>query len=125
MFIGCEYKKDVTKRVEEEVLNEGVPSLGMQVPHDEQVLKTNQRNEDLVVPPYMTNEKVRGALFTLSQAMMAPTYKYVGITVNALENTMTSMLRDFVRMNPSTFLDSEVREYPQEFLNEVYKIVHA
>ncbi|TMW91575.1 hypothetical protein EJD97_014155 [Solanum chilense] len=113
------------RRVEEEVLNEGVPPLDKQVPQDEQVPITNQRNEDLVVPPYMTNEKVRGSLFTLSQAMMSPTNKYVGLRVNALENTMTSRLRDFVRMNPSTFLDSEVREDPQEFLDEVYKIVHA
>ena len=38
---------------------------------------------------------------------------------------MTSMLRDFVRMNPPTFLGSKVGEDSQSFLGEVYKIVHA
>ena len=38
---------------------------------------------------------------------------------------MTSRLRDFVRMNPPNFLVSKVGEDPQEFIDEVYKIVHA
>ena len=38
---------------------------------------------------------------------------------------MTSRLRDFVRMNPPTFLFSMVGEDPKAFLDELYKIVHA
>ena len=38
---------------------------------------------------------------------------------------MTSILRDFVRMNPPIFLGSKVEENPQAFLDEVNKIVHA
>ena len=42
-----------------------------------------------------------------------------------MESTMTTRLRDFVRMNHPIFLGSKVGEDPQEFLHEVYKIVHA
>ena len=45
--------------------------------------------------------------------------------VNVVESTMTSRLRDFVRMNPPIFLGSKVGENPQAFLDEVNKIVHA
>ena len=45
--------------------------------------------------------------------------------MNALESTMTSRLRDFVRMNPPTLLGSKVVEDPQDFLDEVCKIVHG
>nr|XP_010326209.1 uncharacterized protein LOC104649162 [Solanum lycopersicum] len=38
---------------------------------------------------------------------------------------MASKLRDFVSLNPPTFLGSKVGEDPQAFLDEVYKIVHA
>ena len=42
--------------------------------------------------------------------------------VNVVESTMTSRLRDFVRMNPSIFIFSKVGEDPQEFLDGVYKV---
>ena len=37
--------------------------------------------------------------------------------------TMASRLRDFTRMNPPTFYGSKVEEDPQEFIDEVYKIL--
>ena len=37
--------------------------------------------------------------------------------------TMASRLRDFIRMNPPTFYGSKVKEDPQEFIDEVYKII--
>ena len=40
-----------------------------------------------------------------------------------VESTMTSRLRDFVRMNPPIFLGSKVGEDPQEFLYGVYKVL--
>ena len=43
--------------------------------------------------------------------------------VNVMESTMTSRLRDFVRMNPPIFLGSKVGEDPQEFLYGVYKVL--
>ena len=38
---------------------------------------------------------------------------------------MISRIIDFVRMNPPIFLGSMVGEDPQEFLNEVYKVLSA
>ena len=39
--------------------------------------------------------------------------------------TMASHLRDFTRMNPPTFYGSKVEEDPQEFIDEIYKILYA
>ena len=36
--------------------------------------------------------------------------------MNVVETTMTSRLRDFVRMNPPIFLVSKVGEDPQDFV---------
>ena len=38
---------------------------------------------------------------------------------------MASRLRDFTRMNPPTFYQSKVEEDPQEFIDEIYKILHV
>ena len=38
---------------------------------------------------------------------------------------MASRLRDFTRMNPTIFYGSMVYEDPQEFIDEVYKILCA
>ena len=43
--------------------------------------------------------------------------------VNTAESTMTSKLRDFLRMNPPIFLGSKVGEDPKEFLDGVYKVL--
>ena len=45
--------------------------------------------------------------------------------VIVVESTMTSRLRVFVMMNPGIFLCYKVGEDPQEFIDEVYKIVHS
>lgn len=37
--------------------------------------------------------------------------------------TLTSMVRDFTRMNPLMFHSSKVEEDPQEFINEMYQIL--
>ena len=46
----------------------------------------------------------------------------IGPKTNALESTMTSRLRHFVKMNPPIFVGSKVGESPQEFL-EVYSLI--
>ena len=38
---------------------------------------------------------------------------------------MASCLRDFSRINPPNFYGSKVDENPQEFIDEVYKILYA
>ena len=45
--------------------------------------------------------------------------------VNVVESTMTSTLRDFVRMNPPIFIVSMVGKDQQEFPNEVYKVLSS
>ena len=45
--------------------------------------------------------------------------------MNVLEGTMSFRLGEFVRMNPPIFLGSKVGEYPQEFLDGVYKVLSA
>ena len=42
-----------------------------------------------------------------------------------MERTMTSRLIDFVRMSLPIFHSSKVGEDSQEFLDEVYNIVHV
>ena len=82
-------------------------------------------NEVPVVPPEMINGEIREVFLTLSRALT--THVNVGLSprVNVGERTILSRLRDFVRINPPIFFVSKVREDPQEFLNEVYKIVHS
>ena len=38
---------------------------------------------------------------------------------------MTSILRESVRINPPIFFESKMEEDLQDFLDEVYKIVHV
>ena len=45
--------------------------------------------------------------------------------MNVVESTMTFRCRDFVRMNPSIFLVSNVGEDTQELLNGVYNVLSA
>ncbi len=43
--------------------------------------------------------------------------------MNVVESTMTSRLKDIVRMNPPIFLVSKVGEDPQEFLDGLYNVL--
>ncbi|XP_049368009.1 uncharacterized protein LOC125832866 [Solanum verrucosum] len=110
------------RRAKQENVDGGVPPQGLQ---GDQVPIGNQENEVPVVPPAMTNEEIRAAFLTLDQAMTAQANRDVGLRVNANESTVASRFRDFVRMNPPNFLGSRVEEDPQEFLDEIYKIVDA
>ncbi|KAK4721396.1 hypothetical protein R3W88_011629 [Solanum pinnatisectum] len=104
------------RRIEEEMVNEGVPPQGLQgnqVPLGNQVL---------VDPPAMTNEEIRAAFLTLAQAMTAQASRDIGHMVNPYERTVASRLRDFVRMNTPIFLGSRVGEDPQEFSDEESKL---
>ena len=42
---------------------------------------------------------------------------------NPYSTTLASTLRDFTRMNPPVYFRSRTNEYPQEFVNDVHKIL--
>ena len=49
----------------------------------------------------------------------------MGPKISVIESSMTSTLRDFWRINPLNFLGSKLGEDPQDFKDEVYKIVYS
>ena len=49
----------------------------------------------------------------------------IGPRVNIVESTMTSRLRDFLRINPPIFVGSTVGEDPQEFPDGEYEALSA
>ena len=59
-----------------------------------------------MVPPDMTNGEIKESLLTLARATMTQVNRDIGPRVNALESTMTSILRESVRINPPIFLGS-------------------
>ena len=93
----------------------GLAPQGVQIPQDAQVPHQGDQvpiggegNEVLVVPVDMNNGEIREALLALARAMITHVTRDIVPRVNALESTITSRLRDFVRMNPPIFLGSKV-----------------
>ncbi len=78
-----------------------------------------------MVTPDMTNGEIKEALLDLTRAMTTHVNSGVEPRVDVLESTMTYRLWDFVRTNPPIFLGSKVEEYPQEFLDGVYKVLSS
>ena len=62
---------------------------------------------------------------TQVQAMTTQANWEVVPRVNQNASTMDSCLRDFTRMKPPMFYRSMVNEDPQDFLDQVYKILYA
>ena len=67
----------------------------------------------------MSNRDIREALIVMARSMTMQANLSIVPRANKVESTMTSRLRDFVRMNPRIFLVSKVGEDPQEFIDEV------
>ena len=65
------------------------------------------------------------AITTQAQSIIAQANREVVSRENQHARTMASRLRDFTRMNPLIFHESEVDEDPQFFLDEVSKILFA
>ncbi|XP_049414633.1 uncharacterized protein LOC125877356 [Solanum stenotomum] len=71
----------------------------------------------------VTNAEFRAAFQVFAQAMTVQANTEVMVPVNPNMGTMASGVREFTRMNPPEFYDSEVEEDPQEFIDEVYKVL--
>lgn len=69
-------------------------------------------NEVQLVPLDMINEEFRGAFVSLARAMKIQLKREVRPRMNSLENTITSRLREFLRMNPLIIIVSKVVEGP-------------
>ena len=52
----------------------------------------------------MTNGEVRESLLTLARVLTTHVTRGIDPRVNVVEITMTSTLRDFMRINPTIFL---------------------
>lgn len=97
-------------RVDEEVVNEGVPARVGQSPQSVQVHQGNevpivgQGDDVLVVPLDMTNRDIREAIINIMRARMTKQNRGIAPRVNSPKSTITSTLRDFVRVNHPIFL---------------------
>ena len=100
------------------------------LPQVEEVEKVPQGDQVPIVGegddiPKLSNMDSREALFALARGVTTQVNLSMGPRGNLVERTMTSRLRDFVRMNPLIFLGFKVGEDPQEFLDGVYKVLSA
>ncbi|TMW88249.1 hypothetical protein EJD97_018851 [Solanum chilense] len=114
--------RNVVRRVEEEAAG------GNQTPP----LAPAARIQVSVKPARFTDSEVREALLhmaqainTEAQAVTAQATKEGDPRENLHASTMASRLRDFTRMNPPIYNGSKTKEDPQEFVDEVHKIVCA
>ena len=71
----------------------------------------------------MYNKKIREVLIAIARAVTMKAN--LSMMHRVVESTMTSRLRDFMRMNPPMFLGSKVNEDTQEFIDGVYKVFSA
>ena len=69
----------------------------------------------------MSNREIR--VFFIAIAQVVTMQVILNIMPSVVETTMTSRLSDLVRMNPLIYLGSKVNEYPQDFLQGVYKVL--
>ena len=121
-YVPCVFRKMTTRRMAAKRLEEGRVNVEIH-PQVEQVLQgvegdqgarrarnaqvpiVEGGNDVLVVPSKLTDREIREVVLVLTQAMNTHVNRGVETRVNAMESSMTSRLRDFVRMN-SSYLSS-------------------
>ena len=126
-------QRNLARRLDEEISNEGAPPCGDQVPPLEEDANTDPA---LVNPHPLTDENIRTALLQMAQYIttqaQTSTAQAQAMTTQAKRRvvphphqvtTRASRLRYFTRKNPSTFYGFKVDEDPQEFIDEVSKIL--
>ena len=119
-------KRKPTRRVEENEVKEMIPS---QVEEVEQVPQGGQGDQVPIVgggyePPEFSNRDIGDSLLALARPVTTRVNLSMMPRANVVESTMTFRLRNFVRINRPIFIGFKVGEDPQEFIDEVYKIVH-
>ena len=129
-------RTNAAQKHEEKVANAGAPPHGEQVPPLDEVANVEQAPAN---PPSMTEAEMRDILAQMAQSMTTQaqdtTVQAQSMTVQANQEisprphqqvtTMASHLRDFTQMNAPTLYGFKVDEDPQEFIDEVYKILYA
>ena len=83
--------------------------------HGVHVSICGQGNDVPVSPPTITKGEIRESLLTLAQSVTTHVKWFIEPKVNAIESTITSKFRDFVRINPSIFLVYKVGESPKVY----------
>ena len=85
-----------------------------------------------VNPAGLTDAEVRASLAQMAQAitmqaqaMTAQVNRHDVLRENPLVRSMADRLRDFTRMNPPIFIGAKTSEDPQEFIDELHKILVA
>ena len=60
----------------------------------------------------LSNAEIRATIDSLTQVFATQVDRYARVQVNPNSSATTSRIRDFTRMNPSTFFSSNVEEDP-------------
>jgi len=103
-------------------LNEGAPPQVPQAPVDPSAMSNVEvRLAFQMLAQAMTTQAQ--AVTTQAQAMTTQANSEVIYPMNPNGNSTASRVRDFERMNNLEFHRSKVEEEPQEFVDEVYKIL--
>ena len=77
---------------------------------------------DQIAQPITTQKQ---AAIVQAQDMTAQENREISPRAHQYVSTMASHLRDFTRINHPIFYGSKFEEYPQEFIDEVYKILYS